>query len=103
MATAWLEGKNLALCPLSELGFLRVSTHPKALHSPMQKARAGLENFAKERDVARIGDDLPALESHPAKSEQVTDHYLADLAKKHGFMLATFDEGISHPAAVLVK
>jgi predicted nucleic acid-binding protein len=69
----------------------------------MEKARAGLERFADEHKADRIGDDLPALESKAQKSEQVTDHYLADLAAKHGLNLATLDEGIKHPAAVLVE
>jgi hypothetical protein len=46
--------------------------------------------------------DLPALESRPQSSEQVTDHYLADLAVRHGLKLATLDEGIRHPATEVV-
>ena len=33
----------------------------------------------------------------------VTDMYLADLAAKHGARLATFDQGIVHPAVDLVS
>jgi len=32
-ADAWLIGRQVATCPLSELGFLRVSTAPKALNA----------------------------------------------------------------------
>ena len=99
----WLEGKAVAVCPLSELGFLRVSTNPKAIHAPMEKTRELLQKFLAERNVKRIPDDLPALDSHPQKSEQVTDAYLAALADKHGVKFATLDENISHPAAVLVN
>jgi len=53
--------------------------------------------------AGRISDDLPALDSHPQKSDQVTDFYLASLAEKHGMKLATLDEHIKHPAVVLVK
>jgi uncharacterized protein len=101
-AAAWLGGKTVVLCPLSELGFLRISTHKKAFNSPMQKARTGLERFAQERKAARIDDDLPALNSHPEQSEHVTDHYLADLADKHGCKLATMDEAIKHPAVDII-
>ena len=52
--------------------------------------------------MQRINDDLPALESHPKTSKQVTDHYLAALAGQHGFKLATLDERIKHPAVVLL-
>ena len=102
-ASAWLEGKAVAVCPLAELGFLRISTHQQAINAPMADARKLLQAFFNERQVARIADDLPALESHPAGSGQVTDHYLADLAQKHGFKLATFDAGIRHAAVELVR
>ena len=31
VADSWVRGKSLASCALSELGFLRISTHPKHL------------------------------------------------------------------------
>jgi len=43
---------------------------------------------------------LPALESNPQKSDEVTDRYLAELAARHDLKLATLDGGIKHPAAV---
>ena len=99
----WLEEKQISVCPLSELGFIRISTNPKAIHAPMEKVRDLLQTFLTERAVGRVPDDLPALHSHPQKSEQVTDFYLAALADKHGMKLATLDENIKHPAAVLVS
>ncbi len=60
----WLVGKRLAVCPLVELGFVRISTNPKAIHAPMNKSRDFLlHKFLNERDVAWIPDDLPALDS----------------------------------------
>jgi toxin-antitoxin system PIN domain toxin len=97
-AFAWLKGKSIVLCPLAELGFLRISTNKKAINVEMEKAREALEKFCAERKAERITDDLPALESQPKTSEQVTDFYLADLAAKHRITLATFDEGLTHPA-----
>jgi len=94
-AFAWLKGKSIVLCPLAELGFLRISSNKKAINVEMEKAREALEKFCAERKAERITDDLPALESQPKTSEQVTDFYLADLAAKHGLKLATFDEGRS--------
>jgi len=35
-------------------------------------------------------------------SGHVTDHYLADLADKHGCKLATLDQGLKHRATVIV-
>jgi len=98
----WLEGKRISVCPLSELGFIRISTSPKVIHAPMEKARALLQKFLNERAVKPVPDDLPALASHPKKTEQVMDFYLAALAAKHGMKLATLDENINHPAAMLV-
>jgi toxin-antitoxin system PIN domain toxin len=98
-AFAWVSGKNLVVCPLSELGFLRISTNKRVINAPMEQARSLLERFLEERQVERIADDLPALCSSPSTSEQVTDNYLADLAAKHGLKLATLDRRLSHPQA----
>ena len=101
-AFSWLAGKSVVLCPLAELGFLRVSTNQKAINAPMETARELLEKFSQERQAERVWDDLLALDSRPQTSEQVTDLYLADLAAKHGLKLATFDEQIRHGAVELI-
>ncbi len=103
-AFKWIEGKAIAVCPLVELGFIRISTHPKAtIGAPMAKARELLQRFLEEREASRIADDLPALESKPTKSDEVTDCYLAELAARHGMKFATLDERIKHPAVSLIK
>ncbi len=103
-AFAWLAGKQLVLCPMTELGFLRIGAHKKAYGLPLEGLRKSLEKFAAERKADRIPDDLAALESrHARTAEEVTDHYLADLAAKHGFKLATFDGRIKHPSVELVS
>ena len=99
---AWLDGKSIVLCPLCELGFLRISTHTKAINAPMDKARQLLRKFSTERQAERIHDDLPVLDSRPTTSEQVTDHYLADLAASHGLKLATLDMNVEHAEVVRV-
>jgi len=101
-AFRWLEGKELAVCPLTELGFIRISTNPKVINASMAKTRVLLKNFLDDRAVERLSDDVPALDSKPQKSEQVTDSYLATLADRHGMKLATLDGNIKHPAVVLV-
>ncbi len=102
-AYAWLGGKQIVLCPIVELGFLRISTNNKsAIGLTMKEARIVLERFALERKADRIPDDLPALDSHPQESGQVTDFYLANLAAKHGCKLATFDEKLKHSSVELV-
>ncbi len=103
-ARAWLAGKSIVLCPIVELGFLRISTNNKsAIGLTMEKARDVLERFGSERKADRIPDDLPALDSHPRESDEVTDHYLANLAAKHGFKLATFDEKVKHSSIELIS
>ena len=47
----------------------------------------------KQVHYRRIADDLPALESHPRTSNEVTDCYLAELASRHRMKLATMDAG----------
>ncbi len=101
-ALAWLKGKNIVLCPISELGFIRISAHKKGYALPMAAVRRGLDEFAAQRKADRIPDDLPALDSYPRTSDQVTDHYLADLAAKHGLKLATFDGQLKHSSAELI-
>jgi toxin-antitoxin system PIN domain toxin len=102
-AAQWLKQNRVAVCPLSELGFIRISTNPQfKFRASMDKTRELLENFLDERGAARIPDDLPALESNPKKSEEVTDSYLAALAARHDLKLATMDGRIKHPAAALI-
>jgi uncharacterized protein len=100
-AFAWLKGRDICVCPLAELGFIRISTG--VLGAPMSETRRLLRAFLDERKVDRIDDDLPALESLSPASSQVTDHYLACLAQKHGLKLATFDRRISHPAVEVIS
>lgn len=47
-ADAWLKGKSVVVCPLVELGFLRISTHRKAIAAPMADARKALKRFLIE-------------------------------------------------------
>ena len=102
IAAGWLQGKVLVTCPLSELGFIRISTNAKAINASMKDARKALETFQKQRKTEFIPDDLPALKSKPTTSGQVTDHYLANLAGEHGLKLATMDTGLKHLDVELV-
>lgn len=101
-AQSWLKDRRIVLCPITELGFLRISTHPRAIGASMEKAREALKRFARDGEADWLPDDVPALDSHPHNSDEVTDHYLADLAAKHGLKFATLDANLRHPAAELV-
>jgi toxin-antitoxin system PIN domain toxin len=99
---AWIQDKALATNPLSELGFLRISTHPKGLGAPMADARRLLKDFITQHKVECVEADLPALESQASKSEEVTDAYLAELASRRNLKLATLDRTLSHAAVELI-
>lgn len=102
-ADAWLAGRQVATCPLSELGFLRVSTAPKALNADMAASRQLLRAFLEKHQAEFIPADLPALKATPRKSEEVTDLYLAELAASNGMKLATFDGRIKHAAVEVIN
>src|SRR5258708_13845203 len=90
-ADAWVHNKELATCPITELGFLRISTHPKALKATMGDARRLLQDFHSQLNPAIAPDDLKALKSNPRTSHEVTDHYLADLAATRVMNVATYE------------
>jgi uncharacterized protein len=102
---AWLRERQIVLCPIAELGFLRISTNSRipGFGFDMSQARVSLAMFSRERRAEWIADDLPALDSHPGTTNEVTDHYLADLAAKHGLKLATLDGQLNHPAVEVVR
>jgi toxin-antitoxin system PIN domain toxin len=99
----WLKGREIVLCPLAEMGFLRISTHPGGYNFSMEVARQGLKRFRTDRKAMLITDDLDVFNSNPKTSAQVPDHYLADLAAQHGLKLATLDTGLKHTSAQLVS
>jgi uncharacterized protein len=88
-----------ATCPLTESGFVRVSSNPKALPSAIgvEAARgvlASLRAVAGHQflvdDVSITDADVPSLTGH----RQVTDAHLLTLARRHELRLVTFDSGL---------
>jgi hypothetical protein len=88
-----------ATCPLTESGFVRVSSNPKALPVAVgiDAARAVLSalraldahRFLTD-DVSLSDSDIPSITGH----RQVTDAHLLTLARRCGVRLVTFDAGI---------
>lgn len=88
-----------ATCPLTESGFVRVSSNPIVLPSAIgvDDARgvlaslraAGSHRFLLD-DVSMTDGDLPPVVGH----RQVTDAHLLTLARRHGIRLITFDSGV---------
>lgn len=97
-ARAWLRRvTDFATCPVLQLGFARVSSHPLLGYSMSPDQAFGvLRQFLSDSRHRFVPDDLSCedrvvrtdLMSH---ATQVTDHYLVALARQHRLSLATFD------------
>lgn len=89
-----------ATCPVTESGFVRVSSNPKLLPAAIGvgEARevlrhlraAGQHRFLVD-DVSLVDVDVPELHGH----RQVTDAQLLVLARRHGIAVLTFDGGLA--------
>jgi predicted nucleic acid-binding protein len=101
-AEAWAKGKALAVCPITELGFIRVVTST-AYNATMEDAREVLADWLKHNSPEFIPADLRALDGAAAPtSAKTTDWYLANLAEAKGMKWATLDTRANHPAAELI-
>jgi toxin-antitoxin system PIN domain toxin len=92
--------RRWATCPITESGFVRVSSNPSVLPAPIgvETARAVLAALRATRghhflldDVSMTDADVPKLSGH----RQVTDAHLLTLARRHGTRLVTFDAGLA--------
>jgi toxin-antitoxin system PIN domain toxin len=88
-----------ATCPITESGFVRVSSNPKALPSAIGVSAArgvltALRGLDGHRflgdDVSIVAPDVPEVAGY----RQVTDAHLLTLARRSGMRLVTFDAGI---------
>ncbi len=93
------SAEGWATCPLTESGFVRVSSNPKVLPSAIgvEAARGVLSALRAADghqflvDDVSIGDaDVPGMAGH----RQVTDAHLLALARRRGVRLVTFDAGL---------
>ncbi|MBA2764285.1 MAG: VapC toxin family PIN domain ribonuclease [Thermoleophilaceae bacterium] len=99
---AWFaahSGAGWATCPITESGFVRVSSNAKVIPSAIgvEAARgvlAALRAAGGHRfliDDVSIGDsDVPAIAGH----RQVTDAHLLTLARRRAVRLVTFNRGV---------
>lgn len=87
-------------CPITESGFVRVSTNPKVLPSPIgvvdaRRVLAALRSAAGHRflvdDVSIVDGDYPPIVAH----RQVTDAHLLTLARRRNTRLVTFDAALA--------
>ena len=94
-ARAWLEKqKGFATCPLTQLGFLRVSLSP-GFRADFANALSALDDIITRPGAEFIDDDLPPAKIPAVTSHaDVTDAYLVALAKAHKLKLATLDAAL---------
>ena len=90
---------NWALCPLTEAGFLRVTTNPAFRPGPrtLEQAIAILQTLKGICDYCPIAESWVTLTARFASRirghQQVTDAYLLGLAIRESRVLVTFDKG----------
>jgi len=95
----WLSEITPVLCPIAEIGWIRIATRAYGLS--VEDARAVLAEFSEHSEF--VACDLSALKATSTPSSgKTTDWYLADLAEKHGMKWATLDTRANHPNAELV-
>jgi uncharacterized protein len=88
-----------ATCPVTESGFVRVSSNPIVLPSSINvdaargvvsALRAHPDHRFLTDDVSISDTDVPTIAGY----RQVTDAHLLTLARRHGVRLVTFDASI---------
>lgn len=85
---------EFALCPITELGFIRVSMSP-AFRATYQGASQILDTLKGHSGATYIPCDAEVRQMPRVSSyKDTTDAYLVHLAKHHSYRFATLDEGI---------
>jgi toxin-antitoxin system PIN domain toxin len=113
-ALAWFDNLNgdvTYFCRLTQLGFLRLLTHPTVMRDEVRsQTEAWLAydfllgdervSFQEETDPEQLESSLRRLTSiRRSSSKQWPDAYLAAFARTAGLALVTFDHGLHRMAA----
>lgn len=99
--SAWFDERKgpWATCPVSEAGFVRISSNPKVIVGALSVDEArgvlrDLRDVGEHRflinDVSMTDADTPRIVGH----RQVTDALLLTVARRAGVPLVTFDAAI---------
>lgn len=100
---AWLADKQVAVCPLVQLGFVRISSDVSApFKASAEDAHRLLKSFETEHKAGFVADDLSVLKLARVASRRTTDAYLAALAAAHGLVWATLDERSNTPGTEVI-
>lgn len=100
--SAWFDERTgpWATCPVSEAGFVRISSNPKVIVGALgvDEARSVLRNLCEVgehrfliNDVSMTDADAPRIVGH----RQVTDALLLTVARRANVPLVTFDAAIA--------
>jgi len=99
---------SMATCPITQLGFLRISMNIKNYAADFESARSLLSALVHHRDFEHTFwmDDFSILSGRLKRHlgpNQLTDAYLAALAENRaGGRLATLDDGIKSPSVEVI-
>jgi len=104
-ARTWFDRAGTAgwaTCPITQLGFVRVSSNPNIIRDAVhpQEAIALLQRLIALPGHRFWPDEPPVTATGPLASlslvgyRQLTDAYLIALAQHHGGRLATLDKGV---------
>ena len=99
---------SIATCPITQLGFVRISMNIKGYAADFESARSLLTSLVNHWKIEHSfwPDDFSILSGrlkHNPGPNQLTDAYLAALAENRGnSRLATFDAGIKGPSVELI-
>src|ERR1035437_2003117 len=101
-ARSWFRGVSaFATCPVVQLGFARVSSHPLLGYGlTPELAFCVLRQFVADPRHEFIPDDLSCTDrvvrtELMTGANQITDRCLVALARQHGFSLATLDQPLA--------
>lgn len=101
-ARLWFKSVSaFATCPVVQLGFARVSSHPHLGFSLTPEMGFGvLRQFLADPRHEFIPDDLSCTDrvvrtEHMGGANQITDRYLVALARQHRLSLATLDQPLA--------
>jgi uncharacterized protein len=112
-ANAWFDAsphQHWATCPITENGFIRISSGAKYAHTRLtpKEAILVLDTFIQStspthqfwEDGVALRDATLFHSSQISGSKQVTDIYLLGLCQQNGGALVTFDQRITTAAIV---
>ena len=112
-ATSWfarLDGEAVYFCRFTQLGLLRLLTHPSVMREDVRNQTEAWQtydsflrdervSFHAEADPEQIESSLRRLTANSRSlSQQWPDAYLAAFARAGGLTLVTFDRGLRQMA-----